>query len=273
MRSHPLNLLLLAGSVAALSRSDCFSSHSNDLVDNTTCGDRTAVTQCLSGLSSFEPANLQACFVNAGCSASQAARDTEHILVRCDDLARAHELRRKRAPTSDPPASTSFDPDQIVPRDTATPTASPNKNKSGADCFAVGTTSTTSCVTETVNGKVKTKDCKPVPLTTSDCLKGYICTVDSNHVDVCMQAQNSLDTGGIIIASIFAFFIFTGISYLTYACCRERKEHKLTAARAEAVALARAATKKQRSQQARAPLMQQTQDHGPNPFQDQAGHA
>ncbi|KFG80471.1 hypothetical protein MANI_111268, partial [Metarhizium anisopliae] len=132
---------------------------------------------------------------------------------------------------------------------------------------------TSSCDVATENGKAVTRTCTPSKGTSSDCLSGWICTVDSSHQDICMKKQ-PIDTGGIIIAIVFAAFFAIGLAYLTFACCRERKHHKRVAAKAEAVALARAATKKQRSQEARAPLMQQTQEAGsPNPFQDQPGHA
>ncbi|QPG98928.1 hypothetical protein C2857_000396 [Epichloe festucae Fl1] len=289
MRSHhhlSVLLLLLAGSIAAAApRQECISTHSDTLAESSSCGDANIVRQCLSSLSSFDRTHLQACHVRAGCSPSQAAEQTEHTINRCNnDMTQVHELRRRgRAtlPAGAKPTTSSNNNNAapvVMPRDTATPTTTntnTNKNKSGPECFHTGTTSTTSCISETVDGKVKTRDCHPVPLTTSDCLRGYICTIDSNHVDVCMEAMNSLDTGGLIIAIVFGSFVATGMGYLAFACCRERKHHKKTAAKAEAVALARAATKKQRAQDvARAPLMQQTQHHhGPNPFQDQSGHA
>lgn len=86
-----------------------------------------------------------------------------------------------------------------------------------------------------------------------------------------MKKTNALDIGGIIISIVFGSFIVIGIGYLAFAGCKERRHHKRAAAKAEAVALARAATKKQRSQEARAPLMQQQQPDPtniPNPFQD-----
>lgn len=225
------------------------------------------------------------------CTSTHAAEHTEHTMNRFSN--QVNELRRRgRAtlPGGEKPTTSNNNNNNaaaaaqvMMPReDTATPTTTTtttavntNKNKSGQDCFQTGTTSTTSCISETVDGKVKTRDCHPVPLTTSDCLRGYICTIDSNHVDVCMEAIHSLDTGGIIIAIVFGSFVVIGMAYLAFACRQERRHHKKTAAKAEAVALARAATKKQRAAQdvARAPHMQQTQHHhGPNPFQDQSGH-
>ncbi|GAB0132289.1 hypothetical protein EsDP_00000730 [Epichloe bromicola] len=284
MRSHHhLSVLLLAGSVAAAAprQQACISTHSDTLAESSSCGDAGIVSQCLSSLSSFDRTHLRACYVRAGCSPSQAAEQTEHAINRCNDMTQVNELRRRLPPARGKPTTPNNDAAQVMPRDTAaatptpTPTTNTNKNKSGPECFRIGTTSTTACISETVDGKVKTRDCHPVPLTTSDCLRGYICTIDSNHVDVCMEATNSLDTSGVIIAIVFASFVVTGMGYLAFACCQERKHHKKTVAKAEAVALARAATKKQRAQDiTRGPLMQQTQHHhGPNPFQDQSGHA
>ncbi|KAK2608498.1 hypothetical protein QQS21_002960 [Conoideocrella luteorostrata] len=269
MRSFPFGALLLAGSVAALPRQACLSAHSQALAEYTDCADRKAVSYCLSTLSSFETGDIKACYADAGCSARQAAADAEYIINRCNDISQGAELRRRyRAEIPHVEATTTMAAAELKARAT-------NQVKTGNDCFSFGTTTVTACLTEVNNGKLKTLTCTPSPVQTSDCLDGWICTANTDRQQVCMLATNSLDIGGIIIAIVFGSFIVIGIGYLTFACCRERKNHKKVAAKAEAVALARAATKKKRAQESRAPLMQQTQDigNGPNPFQDQPGHS
>lgn len=264
MRSLHLSTLLLAGSAAALPRNDCFRLHSKDLADFTDCGDRTLVSQCLSSLSAFEPADLETCYTKAGCNTSQAALDVNYIIDRCNEYSRVGELRKRFRAAIEPIAPTkTVEAAHVFARAT---TLAPKK--SGDACFTHKEFDTTKCDVVTNGDKTSTNTCTPVKATSSDCLDGYICTVDNTRQAICMP-QQSIDTGGIIIAIVFAAFIVIGIAYLTFACCRERSHHKKVAAKAEAVALARAATKKQRSQESRRPLMQQTQDVGPNPFQDQ----
>ncbi|OAQ64066.1 adenovirus e3 region protein CR2 domain-containing protein [Pochonia chlamydosporia 170] len=268
MRSIHIAAALLASTATALPQNECFKLHSQQLAEYTDCGDRQIVSQCLSSLSTFEQSDLESCYTTAGCSAAQAATDVKYISDRCAEYLRAGELR-KRFRAAMVAATTTVEGVPLMAR--ATTTAAPTKK--GKDCFDVKEFDTTSCDVVTENGKTKTNTCTPSKGTSSDCLSGWICTVDGGHQDICMKEQ-SIDTGGIIIAIVFAAFIVIGLAYLTFACCRERSHHKKVAAKAEAVALARAATKKQRAQEARAPLMQQTQDaSGPNPFQDQPGHA
>ncbi|EFY85642.1 hypothetical protein J3459_014811 [Metarhizium acridum] len=274
MRSFSLAALLLASTAAALPRNECFRVHSKDLAEYTDCGNRAAVSQCLASLSSFEPSDLEPCYTNAGCSASQAALDAQYITTRCQEYSSGggSELRKRFRAALEPVQATqavAAAAAHLLARATTTPAPV----RKGADCFSVSEFPTSSCDVATENGKAVTRTCTPSKGTSSECLSGWICTVDNAHQDICMKTQ-PIDTGGIIIAIVFAAFFAIGLGYLTFACCRERKHHKRVAAKAEAVALARAATKKQRSQEARAPLMQQTQEAAsPNPFQDQPGNA
>ncbi|QUC15849.1 uncharacterized protein UV8b_00090 [Ustilaginoidea virens] len=281
MRSLPLSALLLAATPAALSPGDraCLSSHARQLAELAHCGDRTSLRLCLSNLPGpRHHSDLQACYADAGCPASQAAQEAVRAVSRCRDRdgegdadAYAYaedELRRRRAAGVTPRPALNHD-HRLAARETGGASL-----KSGSDCFRFGTTTHASCVTSTVDGKPKANSCTPQPVTTSDCLSGWICALDPQHQDICMKAQNALDTGGVVVAVIFGLAIVVGVAYVTFACCQERAHHKKAAAKAEAVALARAATKKQRSQEARAPLMQQVDDahdNGPNPFQE-PGH-
>ena len=117
--------------------------------------------------------------------------------------------------------------------------------------------------------KTRTGECHPSQADESSCSPGLFCTHDASGKDVCMDLHDSLDTGGVIVSIVFAVAIVIGIGALTFMCCKERREHKRMAAKAEATALARAQTKKQRSADARAPLMRQQDGPGADPFHDQ----
>ncbi|KAG5965163.1 hypothetical protein E4U13_003133 [Claviceps humidiphila] len=277
--SHHLSVLLLAGSVAAMPRHECISTHGHVLAASTDCGDAMIVEHCFAALSRFDQSDLRDCFVMAGCPAYQADLQAESVIRRCSIMEAQVQDLKIRQPANKPSAPSPTLPGQVMPRDTASPAPTPaptgNSNKFGEACFKTGTTSTLTCNNQVVDGHLKSQECHHVPVTTSDCLHGYICTMDSNHQDVCMQAHNSLDTGGIVIAVIFGSFIVLGLGYIIFACCQERKQNKQIAKKVEATALARAATMKQRAQDVRAPLIEQTHDNGagPNPFHDPARHA
>ncbi|KHN98647.1 uncharacterized protein MAM_03771 [Metarhizium album ARSEF 1941] len=276
MRSLSLAAVLLASTTAALPLNECVHTHSKELASYTSCGSHAAVSKCLAALSSFKQSDLEQCYSKAGCSAPEAAREVEHITARCQQQEHQHqrpdELRKRfRAVLGPAPATQAIAGVHLLARASTTPAPV----KKGADCFRTSEFDTSSCLVATENGKTVTHTCTPSKGTSSDCLSGWFCSADNNHGDVCMQMR-PIDTGGIIVSIVFVAFFAIGFGYLTFACCRERAHHKKVAAKAEAVALARAATKKQRSQEARAPLMQQVPEAdgpGPNPFQDQPGHA
>lgn len=97
--------------------------------------------------------------------------------------------------------------------------------------------------------------------------------LDNSNETICL-VKKEMDTAGIIIAIVFAGALALMMGYLTFMCCRDKKEQKRLAAKSEAVALARAATKKQRAAQ-RQPLIRNASGQsnpsnaGANHFQDQ----
>ncbi|RGP70894.1 hypothetical protein FLONG3_7350, partial [Fusarium longipes] len=107
-------------------------------------------------------------------------------------------------------------------------------------------------------------------ISTSTCRSDVICTTDASAADMCMT-KREMDTAGIIIAIVFAGCAALMLGWLIFMCCRDRKEQKRLVAKSEAVALARAATKKQRAAQ-RQPLIRnasgQSAPGAGNPFQD-----
>jgi hypothetical protein len=237
MRSLHLGAIVLASTAMALPHNECFKVHSKDLAEYTNCGNRQAVSQCLSSLSSFDSSSLESCYIDAGCSPAQATQDVDRILTRCHEYAREGELRKRFRAAIMPVEATKTIMAPLVIRATTTPAPT----KKGADCFSTKEFDTTKCDVIVDNGSTKTNTCTPAKGTSSDCLSGWICTVDGTHADICMKEQ-TIDTSGIVIAIVFASLVVVGIGYLTFACCRER--------------------------------MAQTQDHGDsNPFQDQPGHA
>ena len=274
MRAAVFSLALTGAVSAASVARNCFAQRAVDLADYADCGDRSTLAACLSTVQS----NVESCYIEAGCTPSQAAKEAQYASELCAEY--GADLR-KRYNAAIPAQTVASGPQGLMPR----ATASSDTQKTGTDCFSTTSTSTSTCPVATVDGKKTTQACQPSMATSSDCLKGWICTHDSTNTDVCMLEVNKLDTGGLIIAILFASIVVIGIGYLTFACCNERKQHKRAAAKAEAVALARAATKKKRNQEVRQPLMQEPpqtqqppqqyqggyrQDMGANPFQDQA---
>lgn len=256
MRFTSAVTLSLAASVMAVSQ-ECLTNHAKDIADYSDCGDADVLTQCFSTVDAGSPNSLIACYTKAGCSQEQALGEANYAVNRCNELSRVGELRKRYPAIDQIPVETGMG--QLVPRAT------------GDDCFVISTTQTTQCATVTEGGKLKTTDCTPFEIASSSCSPSFFCTHDNGGRPVCMEIHNSLDTGGVIISIVFAVAIVLGIGALTFMCCKERREHKRMAARAEATALARAQTKKQRSQEARAPLMSQQRGGAgaANPFQDQ----
>jgi hypothetical protein len=138
-------------------------------------------------------------------------------------------------------------------------------SQSGNECLETYTVDTTSCDVSTNDGRVSTQSCSSTTAERSSCKAGKTCSMDSSGTDICMDLQDDLDVAGIVIAIIFASAIVIGIGTLTFLCCKDRKQQKRLHAKAEATALARAATKKKRAEM-RQPLMsQQHQQSAPGP--------
>ncbi|KJZ73315.1 hypothetical protein HIM_07319 [Hirsutella minnesotensis 3608] len=164
-------------------------------------------------------------------------------------------------------------PQTTAPAAAADPLPATSSARSGTDCFTTSMVDTSACSFATKDGKLSTVSCFPTQATSSECSPGLMCTTDTSNNDVCMVRRDSLDTGGIIIAVIFGALVGIGIGVLTFLCCRDRREQKRLAAKAEAVALARAHTRKQKANDAHVPLMRQQEGApgSPNPFQQASG--
>ncbi|PNY25130.1 Uncharacterized protein TCAP_04942 [Tolypocladium capitatum] len=275
MRLHTvLSLFASSGALAAVARLQCFSQHSAALADFSDCGHHGALADCLAHLAGTVRSDIESCYRNAGCSAPDAAIEAQYVAARCEELSSTGDLRRRyravvdRAVGQMTAAAVARD-GLLNPRASASATNAPKIQ--GADCFTTSSIDTTTCSLQTSNGHVKTLTCLPTQVAVSQCAPGLMCTIDANNADICMTMRNGLDTGGIIVAIVFAVLVTLGLGTLTFLCCRDRRQQKRLAAKAEAVALARAQTKRQRAQEARAPLMrpQEGAPETPNPFHDQ----
>lgn len=174
-----------------------------------------------------------------------------------------------RATETPAPSSAS----SLAPSSAASSSASSSANgaRKGTDCFTTTTLDTTVCALTTDRGRVRTGSCTPTQVASSECRPNFLCATDTSNNDVCMVRRDGLDIGGLVIAVLFGALVALGIGALTFFCCRDRRQQKRFAAKAEAVALARAHTRKQRAQhEADAPLMshQDGTSAGSNPFQD-----
>lgn len=269
-----LSLFAGSGVLATVARHECFSRHGAALADFSDCGHPGVLGYCLSHLAGTAPADVEACYRNAGCSPREAEVEAQYVAARCEELGGTGDLRRRYRAVA-PEQITATTAAAVVARAglldrRADATDTPTAKLRGADCFSTSTIDTSSCPLQTSNGHVKTLSCFPTQVAASHCAPGLMCTIDANHEDICMKKQNGLDTGGLIVAIVFGVAVALGIGALTFLCCRDRRDQKRLAAKAEAVALARAQTKRQKAQEQRAPLMraQEGAPGSPNPFHD-----
>ncbi|KAJ6790049.1 hypothetical protein PWT90_03960 [Aphanocladium album] len=269
MRFSTLSFALGAASSAvasAIPRDDCFTTHHDDLAEYAECGSRASLAQCLAQLTSAsDAAALESCYASAGCSASEAAVEARYALERCVELETYNDLRRRHSGMlrATPAAGA-----RIAEMATMTPAPAlvARENAQGNDCFTTQVHTTKICP-GVVGGT--SQPCHNGPVTSKSCRSGWICTEDPNGTDICMTKVDKLDIGGIIIASVFSVIIVAGVGFLIFMSCAESRAQKKMKARAEATALARAATKKKRAEEVRAPLMAQ-QPHQPE-YQTQGG--
>lgn len=256
-----LSPFFLAGTAAAAavshSSTDCLLNNHREMAADAHCPDHQALSLCFANLPSSDPELLADCYIKAGCKLADAIHKAEKAQARCKELFPGDaELRRRRAGEPDLPQITqapryaSADLADLWARSAAT----------GDDCLTTFSKSTKTCPVSTVDGSVASGECSTVEIDTSSCLPGKTCSMDSNGNDICMDLKDDLDVAGIVVSIVFGVFIVLGIATLTWLCCKDRKEQKRMAAKAEATALARAATKKKKAAEAReqrAPLMRE----------------
>lgn len=269
---HFLSAALFASGAmaAALGRNgenwDCILANPSEMAADANCGDASALSACFAQLESSEQKEaLAECYAKAGCSSVEAIDLAAQAERRCfDQFARTELRRRSRGeldargpqPTKAPElaAMNVFWDHHIFPRSAA----------SGSDCFTFKDKETRVCDVETNSGQVSTGGCSTVTTSVSECAPDKTCTLDAGSRDtICMDLDNTLDVGGIIVTVLFGVAVVAGIATITFLCCKDRKEQKRLAAKAATVELHRAATKKKKEAEARAqraPLMQQEQE-------------
>ncbi|KFA65947.1 hypothetical protein S40285_02407 [Stachybotrys chlorohalonatus IBT 40285] len=262
MRFTPL---LFAGAVAAMTRPDCFTSHSTGLAAYASCADHVSLAECFFHIQTPNKFNVEQCLLASGCSSDDASFEARAAIDRCDEWIRADELRR-RAPAAAATAA-------LLPQITIPPVLARQANN--LECYTTSTVDSRVCPVETNDGTVTTQPCTTTRVAQSECAPGLTCSMDNQGNDVCMELQDTLEIAGIIISIVFGVAILLAIGTLTYMCCQDRREHRRLEAKAEATALARAATKKQRAADVRAPLMSEQPvttptalPGGPDPFSD-----
>lgn len=275
---------------------DCVLANRREMVADAGCGAPADLSSCFASLEASEPASLMSCYMSAGCSEDDARSKAASAHDRCADLfPEDAELRLRRRRGVAPGSSLNLD---VATKTTSghlasatiadlLPMQSANERHhllfvrsatSGNACMTTTSTSSKTCDVSTADdGAVATNTCSSTLVPVSKCAAGMTCSFDDSGNHICMDLENSLDIAGIIIAIAFGVFIALGIATLTFLCCRDRKEQKRLVAKAEATALARAATKKKkaaRQQEQRAPLMadaRRSPSVGPaDPFHDGA---
>ncbi|KAF6799518.1 hypothetical protein CSOJ01_12446 [Colletotrichum sojae] len=289
-QSAPALLALLATAASALSpaRLHCLRSRNADLARQSACGMAGSVAHCLDMIpDDFTQADMEACWVNAGCELAEAVVEAQWALDRCDEYGNlAAELRaRFHAPVQARATTTADETTAAATTATAASTAATATaaaTGTSLTCSTTTTTSTTVCPvasTGASSGKTLKSGCYPTVVSFETCAAGMLCKDDPEGVPSCLVMDNTLGGGGIAVAIFFAVAITGAIGTITFLCCRERKEKKRIAAKAEAAAIAREANMKKRptvevqpaESNAHQPLMQhgdnQPYDTG-NPFSD-----
>ncbi|KAM3520967.1 hypothetical protein NHJ13051_006531 [Beauveria bassiana] len=250
---------------------DCLREHHDAIALHSKCAARLALSHCISQLPSAPAiSSIEGCYRDAGCSEFDAREEAADALPRCQQLAAdaADELRRRMA--------VMITPAPLFPL----PVIAARENAQGDDCFTTEISTQKICP-GFVSGT--SQPCRQGPVTAKSCRSGWLCTEDPNGKDICMSKVDKLDIGGIICAIVFSVILVGGISFLIFMSCAESRAQKKLNARVEATALARAATKKKRAEEVRAPLMAQqqqqqqhteyrTQGSSVNPFGDGQPH-
>lgn len=268
--------MALGAAASVIPRDDCFATYHAAVADGAKCGSPATIAQCLAQLTSAsDGAALEGCYTSAGCSASDAAREAAYAVDDCSKLQVFGDLRRRHeAMMRATPAAAAIDVAAMAAM-TPPPALVRRENAQGDDCFTTEVHTTKICPGFVDGTSVA---CHNGPVTAKSCRSGWICTEDPNGTDICMTKVDKLDIGGIILAIVFSVIIVAGIAFLIFMSCAESRAQKKLKARVEATALARAATKKKRAEEVRAPLMAQQQQPeyqaqgGVNPFGDSQPH-
>ncbi|KAI2617621.1 hypothetical protein GGS26DRAFT_596333 [Hypomontagnella submonticulosa] len=241
-----LTILLLPGlslatgqQAAVADRSACIRNSATSLSSAAACGDKGALEYCFSRVPEYvEAGDLERCFVDAGCTQTEAGIEASFILHNCDNGKSAAELRR-RGPEPVPAPTPEAEP---IPAPQAATTAPPANGgfTPSIQCSTDTTISTSSCPIQSTGAESgKTLPCFPTTVPTKVCAADNICMKDRNGVDICMKRSDALNTGGVVVTIFLAICFAAGFATLIILCCRDKRAERKRRARKEAAAIAK----------------------------------
>ncbi|GKT63293.1 hypothetical protein ColTof4_05122 [Colletotrichum tofieldiae] len=239
--------LLFTTTVSALSpaKLHCLRSRNLELARLAACGEPGSVAHCLDMLpDEFTQTDLERCYIHGGCELAEAIIESQWTLDRCGDDGKVPaELRKRHVPVM--ARQTTAATTAAEAANTATATGS--KTHSTLVCSTTTTKSTTQCPvvsTGVRKGQTLKDGCFPTQVVYATCAAGMLCKDDIAGKPSCLQLDNTVYAGGIAVALFFAVAITGTIAWITFLCCRERKQKRRIAARAEAAAIARQSAKR-----------------------------
>ncbi|SPO04080.1 uncharacterized protein DNG_06763 [Cephalotrichum gorgonifer] len=242
----------------------CIRSQTPTITDLARCGDPTEFAECLNKVpESFSSEDVASCLAVSGCSDDLAAVGAQTIVDLCEsvqdlrkrdddeDEKRAAEPRQKWETPQPTPRAVSPNP-VVAPRQETTTSASAKPSDDA--CYSTSVISTKLC--SMVDSHIT---CSDTTINKISCRKELLCRINAQGGTACMERVDSLDTGGIIVSIVFGSAIAIALGLLIFCCCRERRQHKKLAAKAEAAAIAKASSvgKRARNVSDRQPLMTQ----------------
>jgi hypothetical protein len=249
------SLFLASATLTSASRLECLHTRSRELADAASCGHEGSLNYCFSNLPlTTQPealsAELERCFVNAGCTQDESQIEALRVLQHCDSP--SADLRRgRRHDDAYPLAAAANDPllaavtaamnPPLAARQAATTTNGDNPT-SPSPCFTDSTTDITTCPIQTTGpSSGKKLPCFPTTQATPVCREGLICQADAQGNPSCMYKHSALAIDGIIISAVFAAAVVISVFSICFLCCRERREHRRIERAAEAARIAKEA--------------------------------
>ncbi|KAK1585673.1 uncharacterized protein LY79DRAFT_518268 [Colletotrichum navitas] len=235
--------LLSATAISALSpaKLHCLRSRSLELAKLAGCGEPGSVAHCIDMLpDDLRQTDLERCYIHAGCDLPEAIIESQGTLDRCgnDEKAPA-ELRKRHMPVL---ARQTTAAATTATEAANTATSTDTDTRSLLTCSTTTTKSTTLCPvvsTGVRKGMTLNEGCYPTQLVFATCAAGLRCTDDLSGNPSCLKLDNTVYPGGIAVAVFLAVAVAFSFGWLTFLCCRERKQKKRIAARAEAASIAR----------------------------------
>lgn len=226
---------------SATSEPACRHGSWDDELARLSCGDAENIGKCLEGVVDWsESSEIEHCLTLGGCNEDDATRHAVSLAESCrnhdllkrnpdntlemrsveaNDITASLEVRQQ--PTANPP------PGNVAPAATPAPTTETQDNPAAG---APGTTiqcSTTKMVTTNICFYTKgTKTCSLKTTASARCAPGIICQTDRAGNNICMKADNSLTTSGLVVALVFGIGVASFLVALFFMCCKDRRAFK-----------------------------------------------